>query len=72
MKVSSIFLILIFSLVIFFSSLLLRLNQVEISLDLLFKEIQIRLGLLTLGSFVVGLITCLVLESIYLYKRNKN
>jgi len=72
MKVSSIFLILIFSLVIFFSFLLLRLNQVEVSLDLLFKEIQIRLGLLTLSAFVVGLITCLVLESVYLYKRNKN
>ncbi len=72
MKVSSIALLLVFSLVIFFSFLLLRLNQVEVSLDLLFKEIQIRLGLLTLGAFVVGLITCLVLESIYLYKRNKN
>ena len=47
-------------------------NQVEVSVDVLFKEIQIRLGLLTLSSFVVGLITCLVLESIYLYKRNKN
>ncbi|HIA44090.1 MAG TPA: DUF1049 domain-containing protein, partial [Gammaproteobacteria bacterium] len=45
---------------------------VEVSLDLLFKEIQIRLGLLTLSSFVVGLITCLVLESIYLYTRNKH
>ena len=72
MKVSSIVLLLIFSLVIFLSFLLLRLNQVEVSLDLLFKEIQIRLGLLALSSFVVGLITCLVLESIYLYKRNKN
>ena len=72
MKVSSILLLLIFSIVIFSSFLLLRLNQVEVSIDVLFKEIQIRLGLLTLSSFVAGLITCLVLESIYLYKRNKN
>ena len=51
---------------------MLRLNQLEVSLDLLFKEIQVQLGLLTLGAFIVGAITCLVLESIYFYKRNKN
>ncbi|SVD97260.1 uncharacterized protein METZ01_LOCUS450114 [marine metagenome] len=72
MKVNSIILLLIFTLVIFFSFLLLRLNQTEVSLDLLFKEISIRLGLLALSAFVAGLITCLVLESIYFYKRNKN
>ena len=72
MKVNLIILLLLFSLVIFFSFLILQLNQLEVSLDLLFKEIDIRLGLLTLCSFVAGLITCLILESIYFYKKNKN
>tara|TARA_B000000460_G_C21260348_1_gene283033 strand:- start:231 stop:449 length:219 start_codon:yes stop_codon:yes gene_type:complete len=71
MKVSSIILLLVFTLVIFSSFLLLRLNQLEVSLDLLFKEIEIKSGMLTLSAFVAGLITCLVLESIYFYKRNK-
>ena len=52
--------------------LIFRLNQMEVSIDLIFKEIQVKLGFLTLSSFVVGLLTCLILESIYFYKRNKN
>jgi len=71
MKVKSIILILIFSLVIFFSFLIFRLNQLEVSLDLLFQEIQVRLGLLVLSTFLAGILTCLILEALYFYKRNK-
>ncbi|SVD32571.1 uncharacterized protein METZ01_LOCUS385425, partial [marine metagenome] len=45
MKTKSIILLLIFSLVIFFSFLIFRLNQIEVTLDLLFREIQVKLGL---------------------------
>ena len=71
MKVNSIVLLLVFSLIIFLSFLLFRLNQDEVFLDILFKDIQVRLGLLVLSSFVAGLITCLILESIYFLRKNK-
>jgi len=72
MKTKSILLLLIFSLVIFFSLLILRLNQIEVSLDLLFEEIKVRLGLVVLSAFLVGILTCLILEFLYYYKRNKD
>jgi len=72
MKTKSIILLLIFSLVIFFSFLILRLNQIEVTLDLLFREIQVKLGLVVLGTFVSGISTSLILEFLYFYKRNKD
>ena len=72
MKVNSIILLLVFSLLIFFSFLIFRLNQIEVSLDILFKEIPVRLGTLTLSAFVGGLITCLILESIYFFRKSKD
>jgi len=71
MKTKSIILLLIFSLVIFFSFLIFRLNQIEVTLDLLFKEIQVSLGLVVLSAFLTGVLTCLILEFLYFYKRNK-
>ena len=62
MKTKSIILILIFSLVIFFSFLIFRLNQIEVTLDLLFREIQVKLGLVVLSTFLAGVSTCLILE----------
>ena len=72
MKVNHTILLFVFSLLIFFSFLIFRLNQVEVSLDILFKEIQVRLGALTLSVFLVGLITCLILEFIYFFKKSKD
>ena len=72
MKVKHTILLFVFSLLIFFSFLIFRLNQVEVSLDILFKEIQVRLGALTLSVFLVGLITCLILEFIYFFKKSKD
>ena len=72
MKVSSILLLLIFSLVVFLSFLIFRLNQAEVLLDLLFVDVMVKLGVLTLASFLAGLLSCLILESIYFYKKNKD
>jgi uncharacterized integral membrane protein len=72
MKVSSILLLLIFSLVVFLSFLIFRLNQTEVLLDLLFVDVMVKLGVLTLASFLAGLLSCLILESIYFYKKNKD
>jgi len=72
MKTKSIILLLIFSLVIFFSFLIFRLNQIEVTLDLLFREIQVKLGLVVLSTFLAGISTCLILEFLYFYKRNKD
>tara|TARA_B100001105_G_C22257268_1_gene385161 strand:+ start:86 stop:244 length:159 start_codon:yes stop_codon:yes gene_type:complete len=49
-----------------------KLNNNLVSLDILFKEIEVRLGVLTLSAFLTGLLTCLVFELIYFYKKNKN
>ena len=72
MKVNSILLLLLFSLVVFSSFLIFKLNQTEVLLDLLFDDIKVKLGVLTLASFLAGLLTCLILESIYFYKKNKD
>ena len=72
MKIKSILLLLIFSVVAFFSFLIFRLNQSEVLLDVLFQDIVVRLGALTLGAFLTGLLTCIILESIYFYQKDKN
>ncbi len=72
MKIKTIILLLIFSLAIFFSFLIFRLNQIEVSLDLLFQEIQVRLGLVVLSTFLSGILTCLILEFLYFYNRNRD
>ena len=72
MKVNSIFLLLTFSLVVFFSFLIFKLNQSEVLLDILFSDIKVRLGVLILGSFLAGLLSCLIFEFIYFYKKNKD
>jgi len=72
MKTKSIILLLIFSSVIFFSFLIFRLNQIEVSLDLLFQEIKVKLGLVVLSAFVAGILTCFILEFLYFYKKNKD
>tara|TARA_Y100001960_G_scaffold331940_1_gene430711 strand:+ start:8423 stop:8641 length:219 start_codon:yes stop_codon:yes gene_type:complete len=72
MRLRTIILLLIISLITFFSFLLLRLNQADIPLDVLFKEIEINLGVLVLSSFLSGFIVCLVLELAYFYKRKKD
>jgi len=72
MKTKSLILLLIFSLVIFFSFLIFKLNQIEVRLDLLFQEIQIKLGIVVLSAFLAGISTCLILELVYFYRRNKD
>ena len=52
--------------------MVLRLNQVEVSLELLFYEVKVKIGFLTLIAYLSGLVSCLVLEAIYFFKKNKN
>ena len=54
MRLNTIFLFLVFFLMLFVSFLLLKLNQATISLDLLFVEIQVKLGHIVLVSFLIG------------------
>ena len=71
MKVNTIFLILVFFLVLFFCFMLARLNQDDVSLDLLFIEIQNKLGLVILISFLAGALLTFVLEILYSLRKNK-
>ncbi len=72
MRLRTIILLLIISLITFFSFLLLKLNQLDVTLDILLIEIEVNLGTLVLSSFLFGLIVCLLLEVSYFYKRNKD
>jgi len=51
--------------------MLIRLNQAEVLLDLLFLERNVKIGFLTLVAYLSGLVTCLVLEVIYFFRKNK-
>ena len=51
--------------------MLARLNQDDVSLDLLFIEIQNKLGLVILISFLAGALLTFVLEILYSLRKNK-
>ena len=55
----------------FFCFMLARLNQDDVSLDLLFIEIQNKLGLVILISFLAGALLTFVLEILYSLRKNK-
>jgi len=72
MSLKTVFLILIFSISLFSAYLLNQLNSEEVTLDILFFNIEVKLGILILSSFLVGLVTTLVLEAIFLFRKKKN
>jgi len=57
---------------LFVSFLLLKLNQATISLDLLFVEIQVKLGHIVLVSFLVGSLLTFTIEMIYMLKKKRS
>ena len=72
MRLNTIFLFLVFVLVLFVCFLLLKLNQVIVPLDLLFLDIQVKVGFLILVSFLIGSLLTFTLEMIYMLKKKKS
>lgn len=72
MRLNTIFLFLVFFLMLFVSFLLLKLNQATISLDLLFVEIQVKLGHIVLVSFLIGSLLTFTIEMIYMLKKKRS
>jgi len=72
MRLNTIILFLVFSAVLFFSILIFRLNQVEVFLDLLFFESQVKLGKIILISFLIGSFVTIILEAVYIFRRKKS
>ena len=72
MSLKTVFVILIFSVFLFSAYLLTQLNLKEVTLDILFFSIEVKLGVLILSSFLVGTVTTLVLEVIFIFQKKKN
>ena len=72
MRVNTIFLFLVFVLVLFVCFLLLKFNQAIVLLDLLFVDIQVKVGFLILVSFLIGSLLTFTLEMIYMLKKKKS
>ena len=72
MSLKTVFVILIFSVFLFSAYLLTQLNLKEVTLDILFFSIEVKLGVLILSSFLVGSVTTLVLEVIFIFQKKKN
>ena len=71
MRVNTVLLLLVFSSVLFFSFLIIRLNGTGITLDLFFTEIQSELGFIILISFLVGSLLTLFLEILYKFRKTR-
>ncbi|SVC63041.1 uncharacterized protein METZ01_LOCUS315895 [marine metagenome] len=72
MRLNTIFLFLVFVLLLFVCFLLLKLNQAIVFLDLLFVDIQVKVGFLILVSFLIGSLLTFTLEMIYMLKKKKS
>ena len=72
MRLNTIFLFLVFVLVLFVCFLLLKFNQAIVPLDLLFLDIQVKVGFLILVSFLIGALLTFTLEMIYMLKKKKS
>ena len=69
MKLGTLFLILTFLGTLFFSFLVIRLNGIEVPLDLLFLEINVKLGKIILISFLSGFLVTIFFEILYFYRK---
>tara|TARA_B100001750_G_C15081525_1_gene386121 strand:+ start:269 stop:484 length:216 start_codon:yes stop_codon:yes gene_type:complete len=69
MKLGTLFLILTFLGTLFFSFLIIRLNGIEVPLDLLFLEINVKLGKIILISFLSGFLVTIFFEILYFYRK---
>ena len=72
MTVRSITLLMTLILVLLCSFLILNLNKVEVSLDLLFTEVTVYLGKIILSTLLAGIFITLILELLYLSKKSKS
>tara|TARA_Y100000746_G_C15407321_1_gene408875 strand:- start:981 stop:1208 length:228 start_codon:yes stop_codon:yes gene_type:complete len=72
MSLFSVFLLFSVATIIFFSYLIINLNNLIVSVDFLFFDLEIELGLILLVFFLAGSLMALILEFIYFaIKRNK-
>jgi len=69
MKLGTLFLILTFLGTLFFSFLVIRLNGIEVPLDLLFLEINVKLGKIILIAFLSGFLVTIFFEILYFYRK---
>jgi uncharacterized integral membrane protein len=71
MRWSALLISIVTGLLVFLCFLIFNLNDAVVSLDLLFSEIDASLGAIIIVSFIVGLLTSIILEIIYfISKRN--
>ena len=71
MGLSSIFLLLLITIISLFGYLILSLNDSIVLVDFLFYDLDISLGVILLISFLVGVLVTISLEIIY-FLRNRN
>mgnify|MGYP001451991432 CR=1 FL=1 len=71
MKWSSLFLIFLFSFVLFSLYILLNLNNGIVTVDLLFYEMDLSMGVALIGSFLIGSLVTFVLEVTYFSVKKK-
>jgi len=67
----TLFLLILITLTGLFSFLILSLNSSIVIVDLLFYEIEIRLGSILLLFFIAGFIVTMILEIIYFLKKKR-
>ena len=71
MNWSTLILLIFFLIIILACYLLLNLNTIVVSLDLLFFELEVNLGLILLVSFLTGSFITIFLEIIFFRRRVK-
>lgn len=71
MRLFSILLLLGFFLTILASYLLLVLNKDIVSLDILFMEMQLSLGMALLSFLLIGAVTTLILELFFKFRKKR-
>ena len=71
MRVNTLILTLLFSLVLLFSFFIFKLNNQVVSIDLLFIEKEISLGKIILSSVLVGFFITVFFELLYSFLKRK-
>jgi len=71
MRVNTLILTLLFSLVLLFCFFIFKLNNQVVSIDLLFIEIEISLGKIILSSVLVGFFITVFFELLYSFLKRK-
>jgi len=71
MRINTLILTLLFSLVLLFSFFVFKLNNQVISIDLLFIEIEMPLGKIILSSVLIGIFITVFFELLYSFLKKR-